>query len=621
MGLVGRQASGYWPVARASEEEFGVTGTEAAERLRGGDATSRAGESLLSGRAASPMRSEAQLNTEPEEFSTQDESPTANRIGDVDFRFLEAAGLVSAGLAQRRRSSVPSVYSTQSGSFIGLPSAPPGHGRRATFTITPYSQTEGRERTSLVVAGQSDRDPSRPSSKGSGSQSRPASKGSDAQARPGSKGSDSQPRPGSRDSLSESRQASRRSERRLSSGPKSPGSDPGSSRVEVAGPGAVDAKRVSFSTQRVRGNSGSSAYLQMGGLTPPSAWSSSEKGKEREREPLSITSVPSPEATTYDLDTFGRHRSHSSIDIGSSSGHSQGHSGNPVVASSQGHGSGSGSGSGSHSHSHSHGVASASGSKSQESSSSGSGSKSQRGDGRKGKSTRSKNSNEGRGVPDEAGGQRFFPRPSLSSLRSRFRRSSDSSPPKSPSPRPPQPVSSLQPTFPPRRASSVATLPSWLPSEFTTPHHSQSTTDIAHLAYLRTGQASGPIFGPGAVPSGALYSSTAIVPPRPLSSILRPQSPGVFPNFPPPPAPSALMRSQGPGTGLSVIQASPSPAPTSETNVATPDGLLDPRLTHRLRELKGAQASMSTLGLHDHEDYSRPIGGVSFKLYGVSEGC
>ena len=43
------------------------------------------------------------------------------------------------------------------------------------------------------------------------------------------------------------------------------------------------------------------------------------------------------------------------------------------------------------------------------------------------------------------------------------------------------------------------------------------------------------------------------------------------------------------------------------------EGLLDPRLSLRLRQMRDSeQASVDSIGLKDNEDYSRPIGAVSF---------
>ncbi|EJD05415.1 uncharacterized protein FOMMEDRAFT_144981 [Fomitiporia mediterranea MF3/22] len=95
---------------------------------------------------------------------------------------------------------------------------------------------------------------------------------------------------------------------------------------------------------------------------------------------------------------------------------------------------------------------------------------------------------------------------------------------------------------------------------------------------------------------------TARPPSRVQSMIVRLQPPGTLTM--PPAAPSAMMRASGPGTGLPAILATPSPLPTPDGALT---GLLDPRLAARLREIRRDQLSSSTVGLRDHEDYSRPI--------------
>lgn len=81
------------------------------------------------------------------------------------------------------------------------------------------------------------------------------------------------------------------------------------------------------------------------------------------------------------------------------------------------------------------------------------------------------------------------------------------------------------------------------------------------------------------------------------SSLLRPSAPGTIPDFPYPALP------RDPAT----LPEFPSPAIT-EVSVNAPDGLLDPGLGMRLL---GGQVSTGSIGLRDHEDYSRPIRGVS----------
>jgi len=115
-------------------------------------------------------------------------------------------------------------------------------------------------------------------------------------------------------------------------------------------------------------------------------------------------------------------------------------------------------------------------------------------------------------------------------------------------------------------------------------------------------------------------------PPSPILSFAQRKSPrrasqpGPMPNFPrPPPVSNLMLRSavsnnvasspsiSGPSQSqtafvptLITIAPTPSPSAGGGTNN---EGLLDPLLMLRLRE----QPSVSTIGLNDHEDYSRPF--------------
>ena len=315
--------------------------------------------------------------------------------------------------------------------------------------------------------------------------------------------------------------------------------------------------------------------------TPPSAWTSSEKGKEK--------------ATCFDVgnstsaETLARQSSRTSQEMSSN-----GHDNSRVMTSSQGHGSATGSGS--------HEKQSSGSVSSREVGGDGSGSS---------KTSHSRSKGHGRSASD--GGGDGFVRTSLSSLRSRFRRSSQSiatSPQRTShddGSASPKPVSIL-----PRRANTFTALsiqpssPLYPQVQSRPPATSLTLPTSPHLRQfnLHSRQASGPIFGLVAAPSPGMT-----IPPRsPPSSLLRPHNPGVIPNFPSPtPAPRTALRQPWIGPALSVIESTPSPLPST----ATPDGLLDPSLSTRLQEMRGMQASRSTIGLRDYEDYSRPIGGVS----------
>lgn len=526
--------------------EFPVTGTT---RLRGGNSPVDQGEPWGYGKNPSPTSAS---NVQVADLRNPN-LPTS----ETDLGLPEGAALANAAFAaQRRRSSMPSIYSSGVASPVVVHSLyPNAEGRRASFSFTPYAQTTGHteERTSAVTFAEPG---VRPSTGGSGGSSRP----------------------GSRDSHSGAV--------RFGEG-------------EAAGAVQPESKRSSYTQQRSRGSSSSNVRGQttLPPPPPPSAWTASEKGKER-ANPFEVESAAVMTGAMLGSDVHDRARSRSSVDM-SSSGH--GHGGNYIVTSSQGHGSATGSGSGSNerlSQSQSHELSSGSGSV-----------------GHSGESSRNRDGTRRRSkdVSEEQESSGIFTRASLSGLRSRIRRSLDSSPrkPNTTVPRPPQPVSSLQVLHPPKRASTSISIPSSLASSSAAAVHSRSHPNLGQLQHLRASgmSPSGPVYG--LVAPGPGEPPLILLPPRP-TSLLRSQLPGQIPNFPPPLAPSALLRAQGPGTGLSVIEATPadSPAQASEGYTATADGLLDPGLATRLRELRSGQASLSTLGLRDNEDYSRPIGGV-----------
>lgn len=519
-------------------------------RLRGGNSPGDQGEPLNYGRYPSPTGASRDQVAD----SRNHNLPSS----ETNLGLPEGAAIANAAFAaQRRRSSIPSIYSSGVASPVVVHSLyPKAEGRRASFSFTPYNQIIGHpeERTSAVTFAEPG---VRPSTGGSGGSSRP----------------------GSRDSHSGA---------------------VGFGEGEMTGTVLPESKRSSYVQQRSRGSSSSNVRGQtpFQPPPPPSAWTASEKGKER-ANPIEVEPAAVMTGTLLGSDVHDRARSRSSVDM-SSSGH--GHGGNHVFTSSQGHGSATGSGSGSNerlSQSQSHELSSGSGSV-----------------GHSGESSRIRDRawRRSKDVSDEQEGSGIFSRASLSGLRSRIRRSLDSSPrkPNTTVPRPPpQPVSSLRPLHPPKRASTSISIPTTPASSSAAEAHSRSHPNLGQLQHLRASgvSPSGPVYG--LVAPGPGEPPLILLPPRP-TSLLRSQLPGQIPNFPQPPAPSALSRAQGPGTGLSIIEATPadSPAHASDGYAATADGLLDPGLATRLRELRGGQASLSTLGLRDNEDYSRPIGGV-----------
>ncbi|KAL5514303.1 hypothetical protein ACEPAG_2391 [Sanghuangporus baumii] len=305
---------------------------------------------------------------------------------------------------------------------------------------------------------------------------------------------------------------------------------------------------------------------------PPSAWPvidtsrSMSKGKEKDD---SSSPVRANEPNT---ETFGRVRSHSGSAELSSSGHGHGQSGR-VVTSSQGHGSATASGENEGTSS----SGSGSGSTGSHQGGTGTATQSQSLMYTRKQSKRRSNSMDGG----------FFSRAASlarGSLRTNQRRPSSSgimfNDMEVTVKRPPSPVSRLVPSVP--LSPSVSTLTSNTP-------------------------AIGAIIPPSPSPA----------PSRVPSALLRQQSPG--PISLPPRSPSALMMMHSSGTGmrdsgvgLPVILATPSPLPTPDFvhhshEHHVPDGRLDPRLAARLQEIHNVQSSMSTVGLKDNEDYSRPI--------------
>ncbi|KAL5521663.1 hypothetical protein ACEPAF_2411 [Sanghuangporus sanghuang] len=305
---------------------------------------------------------------------------------------------------------------------------------------------------------------------------------------------------------------------------------------------------------------------------PPSAWpvidTSRSMGKGKEKDgPSSPVRANEP-----NTETFGRARSHSGSAELSSSGHGHGLS-SRVVTSSQGHGSATASG------------------ENEGTSSSGSGSGSTGShQGGTGAATQTQTQNliyarkQSKRRSNSMDGGFFARAASLArgSLRTHQRRPSSSgilfNDVDVTEKRPPSPVSRLVPSVP--LSSSTSTLTPGTP-------------------------AIGAVIPPSPAPS------------RVPSALLRQQSPG--PISLPPRSPSALMmmRASGSGlrdsgVGLPVILATPSPLPTPDFlhhshHHHIPDGRLDPRLAARLQEIHNVQSSMSTVGLKDNEDYSRPI--------------
>lgn len=112
---------------------------------------------------------------------------------------------------------------------------------------------------------------------------------------------------------------------------------------------------------------------------------------------------------------------------------------------------------------------------------------------------------------------------------------------------------------------------------------------------------------PPPIPSSYNPIVVGVRPPTPPSSLLRPQSPSI-PNIPARPTmsmPPDMREHAWSGLNPGFLTLPPLPSPAASVEEA-PEGLLDPRLPWRLE-----QARMdSSASLRDHEDYSRPFGGV-----------
>lgn len=396
-------------------------------------------------------------------------------------------------------------------------------------------------------------------------------------------------------------------------------------------------------------------------LPPPSAWAPSEKGKEK------AAASNLPVASEFEADTFGRARSRSSVDA-SSSGHGEG-TGRGLgvfgtMTSSQGHGSATASGSLENEPN--------SGSALGFFSSSGEGTGSS---GSHGQSSSSVNQQShrrtlsagvvaslvGEGIGSreiQEGGTRekdrdrdsgsFLSRvassvsaslrrpPSGQSIGSgalAARQSRSRSRSKTPEFPPGLPASVVDPV-----GSKVLGPPAPRPSSFSQAAAESldaapsAPTSIRASALRRLSLLSGGKVTSASSPNVQAALATAALSANPASvqapqqqqrsSIWRPQSPGTLGEFPLPLPENAAVAMMSRYSGhshnasggtfgrLSVIQASPLPTPDTP-GAAASDGLLDPRLTARLRELRSAtQTSLSTIGLRDHEDYSRPIHGL-----------
>lgn len=109
--------------------------------------------------------------------------------------------------------------------------------------------------------------------------------------------------------------------------------------------------------------------------------------------------------------------------------------------------------------------------------------------------------------------------------------------------------------------------------------------------------------------SPSLYTTVGTTrPPTPPSSLLRPKSPGI-PNMPNT-RPSLSAAYDGdrlwPNIGQPTLPPLPSPAASEYSADDAPEGLLDPKLPWRLEQARFD----SSASLRDHEDYTRPIGGI-----------
>ncbi|KLO09456.1 hypothetical protein SCHPADRAFT_943632 [Schizopora paradoxa] len=364
-------------------------------------------------------------------------------------------------------------------------------------------------------------------------------------------------------------------------------------------PTTVENRRISFS------------LLPTTTQTPPSAWTAADKGKGRETnvDPGSNSSVGHGDSSER-LVRPGQ-RSQSSLET-SSQGHGlRGLGGILQAASSQGHSSASDEGK-----SHLSGGT--------QSGSSGSGSASNLGSNSR-SSSRQKGKSSKPSSPSPDSGFFGLTRPSLSSLRAKFKIGSSS---RSRSPSPPDQelekggfagVLTSSPgrasfDVAPRRTSTSVSLPTRPFSTFSAASiYSQAGVPLSNRD--RVSSADSRTRGSWTSPPSPVLSFAQRKSPR------RASQPGPMPNFPRPPPVSNLMfrsavsnsaaftSSSGPSQSqsafvptLTAIAATPSPSVGGGTNNNV-EGLLDPLLMLRLRE----QPSVSTIGLHDHEDYSRPF--------------
>ena len=391
-------------------------------------------------------------------------------------------------------------------------------------------------------------------------------------------------------------------------------------------------------------------------LPPPSAWASGEKDKEK------AASSRSPITNEFEADTFGRARSRSSVDA-SSSGHGhvngRGLGALSPIVSSQRHGSAtasgslenepnsgsalgffssSGEGSGS---SGSHGQSSSSVNQHSHRRTLSAGAAASLGEGAGSRESELRQRDRDSGsflsrVASTVSASLRRPPSGQSSVsgglparqsRSRSRSKTPEFPPGLPAsvidPVGSKVLGPPQPRSPPSPQANVDSLE----AESSAPSSIRASA-LRRLSLLSGGKvtsATSPNVQ-AALATAALSASSSSIQAlqQQRSSLQRPQPPGALGEFPPslPGNAAAAMMARYSGHSyaasggtfgrLSVIQASPSPLPTPDTTgAAALEGLLDPRLTARLRDLRSAtQTSLSTIGLRDHEDYSRPIHGL-----------
>lgn len=374
-------------------------------------------------------------------------------------------------------------------------------------------------------------------------------------------------------------------------------------------PTTVENRRISFSLLPT---------MNPNAQVPPSAWTAADKGKGREMSTDIGSSSSVGHGDSSEVLVRPGQRSQSSLEV-SSQGH--GTKGVLQAASSQGHSTGSDEGK-------SH--------KSSSGSNLGTGTGSGSGSG----GVHSSASQKGKGGKDASSSPEpgFFrlTKPSLSSLRAKFKIGSSS---RSRSPSPPEPMTEQDqfaagillpsPTrssfdVPPKRTSTSISLPTR-----TRPFSTFSTASIYSQAGSSNRHSLSNRDRAGSEEGNRMRGSWTS-PPSPVLSFAQRKSPrrasqpGPMPNFPrPPPVSNLMLRSavsnnvassssiSGPSQSqtafvptLITIAPTPSPSAGGGTNN---EGLLDPLLMLRLRE----QPSVSTIGLNDHEDYSRPFRAVS----------